>query len=167
MISTEEMEYQSFPPSSIDASNYSARRRSVARRRGRSLNSSHVRNLEHASIRASSTPKPTRRSGRRSNQSSSLNHSSASMNEKHEDVSISFPPSIVPSNPPDCSQLSSPLLPFDCPSDEEQYQNKKQNMGPTTRSGKMKKNAVLSYFILRSDGRYDCHTCHRVTSIFS
>ena len=134
MISTEEeMEYQSFPPSSIDASNYSARRRSVARRRGGSLNSSHVRNLERTSIRASSTPKPIRRSRRRSNQSSILNQSSASMNEKHEDVSISFPSSIVPSNPLDRSQLPSPLLPFDCPSEEEQYQNKKQNMGPTTR----------------------------------
>ena len=133
MISTEEeMEYQSFPPSSIDALNYSARRRSVARRRGGSLNSSHVRNLERTSIRASSTPKPICRSRRRSNQSSILNQSSASMNEKH-DVSISFPSSIVPSNPLDCSQLPSPLLPFDCPSEEEQYQNKKQNMGPTTR----------------------------------
>ena len=160
------MEYRSFPPSSIDASNYSARRRWVARRRGRSLNSSHVRNLERTLSRSSSTPKLTRRSGRRSNQSSVLNQSSASMNEKHEDVSISFPSSIVPSNPPDRSQLPSLLLPFDWPSDEEQHQNKKQNMGPTTRLGKMKKDAVLSYFILRSDGRYDCDTCHQVTSIF-
>ncbi len=39
---------------------------------------------------------------------------------------------------------------FDCPLDEEQHQN--QNMYITIQSGKMKKDAVLSYFILRSVG---------------
>ncbi|CAF4210816.1 unnamed protein product, partial [Adineta steineri] len=66
------------------------------------------------------------------------------------------------SNPPDQLQVVVPPLPFDCPSDDEQQQlQQKQSMSVTTRSGKMKKDAILSYFILRSAGKYDCVLCHR------
>ncbi|CAF1408103.1 unnamed protein product, partial [Rotaria sp. Silwood1] len=157
MMSTEEeMEYQSFPSPSADAPISSARRCSVARRRGRSLNSSDVQSLNHTSNRATSTPKPTRRS---SNQSSTINQSSIPTNKKNENVPISLLSSMPPSNPSHRSQLPVRPLPFDCPSDDEQHQ--KHNIRITTRSGKIKKDAVLSYFTLRSDGRYDCNTCHQ------
>ena len=157
------MEYQSIPSPSVDTSISSTRRRSVTRRRGRSSNSSRAHSINRTSNRATSTPKPTRRSDRSLNQSSIINQSSSTANEKHKNVPNSLLSPIPPSDPPHHSQSSVPSLPFDCPSDDEQHQ--KQNMGNTTRSGKMKKNAVLSHFTLRSDGRYDCNTCHEVIFI--
>jgi hypothetical protein len=165
MSTEEEMEYQSFTSPSVDAPISSTRRRSVARRRGRSLNSSHAHSLNRTSSRSTSTPKPTRRNGRSSNQSSTINQSLISTNDNNGNVPASLLSPIPPSNPPHRSQSSAPPLPFECPSDDEQHQN--QNIYITTRSGKMKKDAVLSYFTLRSDGRYDCTTCHQVISIIS
>ncbi|CAF3687586.1 unnamed protein product [Rotaria socialis] len=153
MMSTEEeMEYQSFTSPSVDAP-ISSTRRSIARRRGRSLNSPHVQSLDRNSNRATSTPRPTRHSGHNSNQSS------IPTNEKNENVTTSVLSPISPSNPQHRSQSPAPALPFDCPSDEEQNQN--QNMHIATRSGKMKKDTILSYFTIRSDGRYDCNNCHQ------
>ncbi|CAF3998184.1 unnamed protein product [Rotaria sordida] len=167
MMSTEEeMEYQSYPSASVNIPMSSARRRSVSRRRDRSLNSVHFQNLNRTSKRAASTPKPTRPSGRTLNQSStnnqlSTNSQSSTHNQSstNRHVAISLLSPIHPSNSPDRSQSPAPLLPFDCPSDDEQHQQ--QNMHITTRSGKMKKDTVLSYFTLRSDGQYDCNTCHQ------
>lgn len=161
MMSTEEdMEYQSFSSPSANAPIASTRRRSLVRKRGHSLNSSHVRRLDRTSNRGTSTPKSTRRSGRSSNQSSTINQSSIPTNEKNRNVAISLLSPIPPSNPSHRSQSPAPPLPFDCPADDEQHQ--KHNTAITTKSGKMTKDAVLSYFTLRPDGRYDCNTCHQV-----
>ncbi|CAF4382551.1 unnamed protein product [Rotaria sp. Silwood2] len=157
MLTEEEMEYQSSPSSPVDVQNFSARRRSVSQRRGRSLNSGHVQRLSRTSKRTTSTPKLTRPTGRSSNQSSTNNRSSTRTKRKKENVAIPLVSPIPLSNPPSRSQSQVSPLPFECPSDDEQHQ--KQNMHITTRSGKMKKDVVLSYFTLRSDGRYDCNIC--------
>ncbi|CAF1203356.1 unnamed protein product [Adineta steineri] len=139
------MDYQSLPSSSIENPLPPVRRRSSSRQRGRSLNSTHSHNVSRTSVRSTSSSKPTRGANRRSTQSSIIRSSST--------------PS---SNPPDQLQIAVSPLPFDCPSDDEQQQQQqKQSMSVTTRSGKMKKDAILSYFILRSPGKYDCILCHK------
>jgi len=167
MSTEEEMECQSLPSPTESAPTSSAGRHSTSRRRGRSSTSSHVQILNRTSKRATSTPRPTRRSGlgSNSNQSSIDNPSSILTNEKNINVHISLVSPSPPSNSPRRSQAPAPQLPFDCSSDDEQYH--KQNVQPTTRSGKIKKDAVFSYFTLRPDGRYDCNICHQVSFIIS
>ena len=149
-----------------------------AQRRRHTLNSTHAHSLNRTSSYTTFTPKLTRCRGRSSNQSSVINqsssinqssttnHSSISTKEKKRKCcyfsSFTYSP---PSDPPHRSQLSVSSLPFDCPSDDEQ--NQKYNMGITTRVGKMKKDVVLSYFTLRSDGRHDCNICHQIIPIIS
>ena len=149
MSAEEDMDYQSLPSSIIENPPSPVRRRSSSRRRGQSLNSTHSHNVSRTSVRSTSSPKPTRGVSRRSTHSSIMRSSS-----------------VPSSNPPDHSQIAVPPLPFDCPSDDEQQQQK-QSMSVTTRSGKMKKDAILSYFVFRTAGKYDCILCHKVSSTFS
>jgi hypothetical protein len=167
MSAEEEMDFQSLPSPSIDvAPLFPAHHQSITRRRGHSLNSSHVHSPTRTSTRTTSTPKPSRRRRRhRSNQPSINNPPSSSTNERHGNLRDSFLSPIPPSDPPRHSQLQASSLPFDCPSDDEQRQ--KQNITVTTRSGKIKKDTVLSYFTLRVDKKYDCNICHQVLSVFS
>lgn len=163
MSTEEEMECQSFSYPAVDASISSARRRSVTRRRGRSLNSSHVQSLNRTSNRTTSTPRQPRRSGHSASRSSTINQSTIPTKETNENIPISLLSPIPQSNSTYRSQSTAPPLPFDCPSDEEQHQNRKVHI--TTRSGKMRKEAVLQHFTLRSDGRYECNGCHQVIPI--
>ncbi|CAF4013562.1 unnamed protein product [Rotaria magnacalcarata] len=154
------MECQSLQSPTERATISSARRHSTTRRRGNSSTSSHVQILNRNFKRATSTPRPTRRSGRGLNQSSIDNPSSILTNESNINVHISLVSPSPSTNPPRRSQVTVPPLPFGCSSDDEQHH--KQNVQPTTRSGKMKKDAVFSYFTLRPDGRYDCNICHQI-----
>jgi hypothetical protein len=167
MSAGEEMDFQSLPSRSIDiAPRSTAHRRSTVKRRGRSLNSSNVQNVTLTSTRTTSTPKPTsrRRQRHRSNQTPINNPSSTSTNEHNGNVPDSSLSPIPPPDPTLQSQLPVLSLPFDCPSDDEQHQ--KQNT-VTTRSGKVKKDEVLSYFTLREDKKYDCNICQQVYFIFT
>jgi hypothetical protein len=161
MSAQEKMDYQSLSSPSIDVGSHSSgRRQSTTRRRGRSLNSPHAHSLSRTPTRTASTPKPTRRIRHRSNQPSINNPSSSSTNEQNGNVAASFFSPVPLSDPPRHSQLSPSSLPFDCASDEEQHQQ--QNIRTTTRSGKIKKDEVLSYFTLQQDKKYNCNICHQV-----
>lgn len=156
------MDYQSLPSQSIDASpSPSHRRRSSTRRRVRSLNSPRSQNLHRTANSAASTPKATRRSAHNAGQSSIMNSSLGPRSDNDHVLGSIFSP-IRASN---SSHRSPPPVPsqiFDCQSDEEQ--RPKRSVSTTTRSGRMKKDAVLSYFTIRPDERYDCNICHQVSS---
>ena len=161
MSTEDEMEYQSFQSQSVDSSISSARGRSVARRRCHSLNSIRAHSHNRVSSRTSSTPKLTRRNGRRSCQPSIITQSSTTNQ-------------LPPANQPSISAEEKQMLLFlffhlflhlthliilncqvrRCLSIVHLMMNniKYKKMDVTTRLGKMKKDAVLSYFILQSDG---------------
>jgi hypothetical protein len=164
MSAEEEMDYQSLPSRSIDASPTPIRRRTSTRLRGRSLNSPLGQNLSRAANSITSTPKSTRRSDQHSTQPLAINASSNPTTEKNGNLLVSVVSPIVASNPSYRSPPPVPSQTFDCGSDDEQ--RPKRTVSTTTRSGKMKKDAVLSYFTIRPDERYDCNICHQVGSIF-
>lgn len=157
MSAEEEMECQSLPIASVTTPYSSARRHSTNRRRGRSLASSHTETLKRNTNRGISTPRRAHHGGRGSSSSSILT------NENNVNVHISL---VSPSSlsQPQHHSRQAPVrpLPFECSSDDEQHQQRNAQL--TTRSGKMKKDEIFSYFSLRPDARYDCNICHQVSS---
>jgi hypothetical protein len=159
------MEYESLPSRSINAQpSPSSRRRSTSRRRGRSSISIQARGLNRSSSRATSTPKPTRRSSYLSTQSSIIDLSSMAINDRNNNDLVPLNLPLPPSGPSHHSPMAVGSLPFDFSPDDEQH--RKSNIDSSTRSGKMNKKNVLSQFTLRADGRYECNNCHQVTFIF-
>ena len=162
MYEEQEMDYQSHPSRSSDTPP-SSRRRTTSLRRGRNSITAQARGLNRSSNSTTSTPKPTRRDSHLSTQSSNIDLSPMAINEDNGNDHVSLPSAIPPPNPSHHSQSATRSRPFDCSSDDES--NREPTNNNVTKSGKMKKADVLSYFTLQLDGRYECNTCHQVIFI--
>ena len=152
------------PSRSIDVPRSSTRHRSTIRRRGGGSSSPQVRRLFRTSTPVTSTPKPRRRTSQPRRRPLNISYSSSSAIGNSQSIAPPLPsPMSVTNVPPSQHQVS--LHPFDVSSGNERDSGLPKTT--TTRSGKLKKAAVLSHFTLRPDGRYECNSCHSVCCILS
>lgn len=137
----------------------SSRRRSSSRRLN-STSTSQIRRFNRTSTPISSPLAASRRSLIQIfNRSPNNDQPSSIIVDKNESDSTSSA-YISPSNALDTDVSTSPK-PFDVTVEMENIEN--SNTSSTTRSGKLKKAAILSYFTLQTDGRYECNLCQSVS----
>lgn len=146
---------------SVLSSSRNHRRRSS--RRYNRIPSSRIRRLNRTSTPISSPLASHRSALQVLNRSRNHDQPSSIVVDNNESDTTSSA-CISPTNVPDTDVSTASPRPFDVTLEMENIEN--SNTSTTTRSGKLRKNTILSYFRLQADESYQCNLCQSVSFHF-